>query len=106
MSDEDQLVKEYKVGATLRDLASRYGINHRTAAAVLARANIKTRHTRLDLTEIDEAKRLYQSGLSLSAVARQLGGCANSIRNHLRKAGVVLRDTHGAEANQEPSQAT
>lgn len=95
MADEVQLIKEYISGATLRDLASKFGINHRTAAAALNRSSIKSRHTRLSPTEVEEAISLYKSGLSLSAVARQIGGCANSIRNHLLKANVELRDSHG-----------
>jgi hypothetical protein len=95
IADEVQLVKVYQAGATLKQLAVRYGVNHRTAAAVLGRAIVKSRHTRLSSIDIAQAISLNRSGLSLSAVAEALGGCANSIRNHPRKAGVAIRDSHG-----------
>lgn len=93
--DSAKLVKAYLDGVTLRDLAVRYGINHHTAGAILKRSQVQRRQTRLSPTDVEEAIRLYLSGLSLSAVSREIGGCPNSIRNHLRKAGVKLRNTHG-----------
>ena len=65
IADEARLVKAFQDGATLMDLAVQYGVNHRTAAAALTRAKVKSRHTRLSRSEIDEAIRLYRSGLSL-----------------------------------------
>lgn len=45
--------------------------------------------------EVREMVRRYESGESLDRVGSCLGFSAGTVRNHLLRAGTVLRDTHG-----------
>ena len=79
----DDLVAQYREGATLVELASRFGGNRRTVATHLTRREIPIRRGRLDPSRIHEASDPYASGLTLIEVGvkvrggRALGGAGH-----------------------------
>ncbi|RFS84419.1 hypothetical protein D0T12_18440 [Actinomadura spongiicola] len=89
-----ELVQAYEAGATLHQLAARFGIHRATVSNILNRHRVKTRWRRLTEEDIDEAACLYEEGLSLARVAEQLGVSADGVRYQLRKRGVKMRGPH------------
>ncbi|SHI48559.1 hypothetical protein SAMN02745244_00444 [Tessaracoccus bendigoensis DSM 12906] len=64
----DDLVAEYRAGATLVELASRFGVIRRTVAAYLTRRAVPIRRGSFDPSSIHEAADLYLSRLTLVEV--------------------------------------
>ena len=89
------LAEAYQAGATIAQLAKRFGINPTTVSNILKRENVATRGRKLSDADIDTAERLYAEGLSLERVANRLNVTAGAIRFRLVKRGVKMRDTHG-----------
>jgi len=69
----DDLVAQYREGATLVELASRFGVNRRTVAMHLTRREVTIRRGRFDPSRIHEAADLYLSGLTLVEVGVKVG---------------------------------
>lgn len=88
-------VAAYKRGATVAELAERFGCHRVTVARHLREAGARLRLDPLTSDEIDEAVRLYQAGLSLARVGEQVGATARTVQRRLRERGVQMRDTHG-----------
>jgi hypothetical protein len=88
-----ELVKAYKAGRTLKELAVEFQIHRRTVAAHLERHGVPRRaHVqRLDDEQITEAIRLYVSGLSLVRVSQHFDVNAETVRRALLQAGIRLR---------------
>jgi hypothetical protein len=84
----------YKSGATLRDLAKEFQIHRTTAAEVLERAGIARRGNGPSDSEVREAIRLYGEGKSTAVIGVSLGFSADTIRQHLLRAGVRIRGPH------------
>jgi DNA-binding CsgD family transcriptional regulator len=91
-TDIAQLVDAYPRGATLKELAEEYGIHLTTVSAILERVQVRRRGRPLSSIDIEEAIRMYQSGQSLSVVSSQFRVSADTIRHHLSRAGLKLRD--------------
>ncbi|WP_052318964.1 helix-turn-helix domain-containing protein [Streptomyces pluripotens] len=89
-----ELVTAYEVGATVYQLADRFGIERRTVSKILKRQGVATRWQRLSEADVDEAERLYAKGLSLARVAERLDVAADTVRLRLLKRGVKMRDPH------------
>ena len=64
----DDLVSEYRSGATLVELAAQFRVNRRTVAAHLVRREVPIRRGSFDPSRIHEAADLYLSGLTLAEV--------------------------------------
>jgi DNA-binding CsgD family transcriptional regulator len=89
-----RLRQAYKSGATLKELARDFHVNRRTAADLLERGGIPRRGKGPSDSEVQQAIRLYGEGKSTAIIAHSLGFSAETIRNHLLAAGVVIRDPH------------
>jgi transposase-like protein len=89
-----EMVARYKGGATVYELAAEFGCNRATVATRLKKAGVSMRLQSPKSEAIDSMVRLYASGLSLLEVGKQLGFCANTVRNCLRGRRVRVRDTH------------
>jgi DNA-binding transcriptional ArsR family regulator len=87
----DELVAQYRDGATLVELASRFGVNRRTVAAHLTRREVPIRHGRFDQNRIHEAADLYDSGLTLVEVGMKVGAGSQAVRRALAAHGVPIR---------------
>ncbi|MCT2999926.1 hypothetical protein FAM15333_001553 [Propionibacterium freudenreichii] len=87
----DDLVAQYREGATLVELASVFGVNRRTVATHLTRREVTIRRGRFDPSRIHEAADLYLSGLTLVEVGMRVGAGPQAIRQALASHGVVIR---------------
>lgn len=87
----DELVVLYQEGLSLRELAEKFGLHHRTAAAHLVRRGEPLRKRQLSESQVAEAERLYQEGMPLLTVGRQLGVSQGMIRRALAARGVTIR---------------
>jgi DNA-directed RNA polymerase specialized sigma24 family protein len=92
-----ELVRGYVDGHRVDELASEFQINKTTVTGHLDRAGVARRWKKLQLADVQEAKHLYASGLSLAKVAGRFGVHASTVHSALRKAGVQMRDTQGRE---------
>lgn len=91
------LVRQYRQGATVYELADSFGIHRTTVSDHLRRQCVRLRGHRMTGSEIDQAAALYQAGLSLARVGERLGFDGKTIMNALHAKGVRMRDSHGRE---------
>ncbi|MDV7219169.1 helix-turn-helix domain-containing protein [Streptomyces prunicolor] len=89
-----ELVADYKAGATTYQLAERFGIKRQTVSSILKRNGITPRWRRLTEANVDEAQRLYAQGMSLARIADRFKVDDETVRLRLRKRGVQMRDPH------------
>ena len=87
----DDLVAQYRAGATLVELAARFAVNRRTVAAHLTRRAVPIRGGSFDPSRIHEAADLYLSGLTLVEVGVKVGAGPQAVRRALVSHGVVIR---------------
>lgn len=90
----EALAQAYEAGATIYELAERFGVTRQTVGRILKRQGVKIRWLRLTEEGLDEAERVYAQGLSLVRVAERLNVSADTVRLRLRKRGVQMRDPH------------
>lgn len=76
-------------------LAKEFSVHRRTVRAILDRHGVERRQRVMTASEIDEAIRLYQHGLSLAKVGNRYGVEHSTIRKHLITRGIPRRDKHG-----------
>ena len=87
----DRLVADYLSGTRIDQLAERYGVHRATVFAHLRRRNVPRRPVGLDEDEAADAVRLYRSGMSIRAVARQIGVDRKGVLSSLEAAEVEIR---------------
>ncbi|MDI9892815.1 hypothetical protein [Microbacterium sp. IEGM 1404] len=85
-------VSRYSSGVTSTALAQDYGVAKSTILRILREARVVVRRQPLTQDQVGEAARLYESGLSLSQVAKRLDVNQETMRTAILKAGVVLRE--------------
>jgi hypothetical protein len=97
----DQLVADYRDGATVPQLADRFQVHRTTVSAHLQRHGVPRRANRRKLTDkqIAEAAKLYVAGWSTAKVGKQFNVSAETALQTLRKAGVPIRARNGWTAN-------
>lgn len=82
-------------GLTTYQVAERFGIKRQTVSAILKRNGVTPHWRRITEANIDEAERLYaHQGMSTARIADRLRGDPETVRPHLRKRGVRMRDPH------------
>lgn len=89
-----QLVRDYQAGIPTTALTSKYSLSKATVLQLLRDADVAMRRQGLSEPDASEARRLYETGLSLARVGAELGYAPTSVANALRKAGVQLRGRH------------
>ena len=87
----DWLVGDYLSGIRIDQLAERYGVHRATVFVHLRRRNVPRRPAGLDEVEAADAVRLYRCGMSIRAVARQIGADRKTVRAALGDANVAIR---------------
>lgn len=87
-SEVDRLVDDYLDGATVNELADRYGVHRATASAHLTRRGVTRRTPGLGVEEAAEAVRLHLGGVSMRAIAQSMGVDRKAVRVALAQAGV------------------
>ena len=97
LNDEQvkELIQAYTDGATFNQLSDRFGISRDTVGAILKRNGVDT-HRRFVSEEVArEAARLYEQGMSLACVSKQLDVSYSTLRKKLLKRGVKMRGLNG-----------
>ncbi len=92
-----QLVADYETGVPTTELVSRYGIAKGSVIRLLHDRGVIMRLQSPTAEQIEQAIKLYATGLSLAAVGERLGFTAHTIRRVLLGSGVQTRDSHGRE---------
>lgn len=90
-SEVDRLVDDYLTGATVSELADRYGVHRATVSAHLTRRGVSRRVPGLGVEEAAEAVRLYLGGISMRAIARSTGVDRKLVRIALVQADLAIR---------------
>jgi DNA-directed RNA polymerase specialized sigma24 family protein len=85
-----QLVTEYEAGASMKELAVRWGLHRTTVAAQLRQAGVRLRRQGVPDPLLDEAIQLYGDGWSCQRLAERYGCEAETVRQTLKRAGVRL----------------
>lgn len=85
------LVADYQDGWQTTDLTGRYGLSKASVLKLPRDEGVTMRRQGLSPEQTEQARRLYESGLSLAAVGDRLGFWPTSVSNALRKSGVELR---------------
>jgi len=86
----DHLIAEYRAGSTIYELAERFGCHRQTVSRHLKAHGVQMRLRPLTEEQIQEAVRLYESGLSLQGIGDQIGACKSTVRSKLVKRGTKL----------------
>jgi predicted HTH domain antitoxin len=93
LSDDEisLLVATYRAGSTIAELAAQLECDRKTVTRYLKLQCVEMRIRRLTEVQIDEAVRLYESGMSLAKVGRLIGTVPKTVRSRLLERGVQLR---------------
>lgn len=94
---KQEIVDRYEAGERVVDIAKALSLHKVTVIDHLDRANVERRPRSMSETQIDDAVRLYASGLSLASIGTQLGFNASTVRSMILRRGVKTRDSHGRE---------
>lgn len=98
------LVASYQAGSSVNELCRQSGLGKGTVLRLLEAAGVETRkRPGLDIDQLAEAVRLYESGLSLADVGSTVGREQSTIHHALRRAGVTMRPP-SAPGTKRPSQ--
>ncbi|WP_240437762.1 MarR family transcriptional regulator [Sciscionella marina] len=89
------LVEGYLAGATVYQLAEKFGISRATVSAILHRQEVPMRRQGLAVEQVDDAVYLYEQGWSLVRIGERHGVDPETVRQRLRARGVVMRDPQG-----------
>jgi len=82
-----ELVQGYRVGLTVYELATQFGIHRETVAGILEREGVPRRRRPLSPSQIERASILYGSGWSLAQVGAELGCDPSTVWRTLAKIG-------------------
>ena len=91
----EQLIADYRSGATVYELGDRFGIERRTVSTILHRNGVPMRRRGLSPEQVDDAIHLYNLGWSLARVGEHLDVAHTTVLTKLREHGIPTRDTHG-----------
>lgn len=92
-----QMAAKYEAGATVYELAAEFGCHRASVAERLKKAGTVMRGQSPTPQAINSMLLLCATGLSLQEVGKQLGFCANTVRNCLRERQIEPRDAHGRD---------
>ena len=97
LSDEarGEVAARYGVGETTPALAEAFGVAKSTIIGILREYNVVVRRQPLTAEQVGEAARLYESGLSLSQVAKQMSVNQETMRVAIITLGVIVRRPAG-----------
>ena len=93
--DVAALVARHREGYTLRQLAGEFGAHRTTIARLLREAGVQTDRFAVPQATVEEACRLYATGLSCADVARRLGKTPSAVHGVLRRSGIQMRPVDG-----------
>ena len=93
----DQLIDDYRVGASIDGLARRLGVHRTTVVHHLDRAGIARRRVVRKMTDesVALAAARYEEGASLALVASEFEVHQRTLARELRRAGASIRPRRG-----------
>jgi transposase-like protein len=94
-TDIERLVKRYRTGTPINDLAAEFEINRTTVMKHIERTGAPRRRG-VVLDHLDEARRLYEQGWSLARLGRHLGVDPGTVWYTFKNAGVPTRPRSGS----------
>jgi DNA-binding NarL/FixJ family response regulator len=86
-----QLIADYKSGLSVKQLANKFGCYRITVSRKLKAAGVTIRHMPPTDSAIDRMVELYQSGLSLNDVSRQVKRSAKTVKKYIALRDVKIR---------------
>jgi len=86
-----EVVADYEAGMPTTQLTGKYGLGKSSVLRLLRDADVKMRRQPLSEPEVNEAVRLYASGLSVAGVGLRLVANPSTVWRALRARGVTLR---------------
>ncbi|WP_217697499.1 hypothetical protein [Nocardia donostiensis] len=90
-----ELITGYQAGATVYELAARFGIERRTVSSILHRHGVPMRRRGLSPGQVDNAIHLYKLGWSLARVGNHLDVNHTTVLAAFRRRGIPTRDPRG-----------
>ena len=81
-ADINHLVRIYQGGATIMELAKRFGIHRTTVMDHLRRQGVPKQGRKLSHEQIRQAKYLRNMGMSYEAIGRVFGVDGETVKNH------------------------
>lgn len=94
-TDVATLLDDYRAGATVYELAARFGIHRVTVSQHLHRQGVSMRRRGLTSPQANEALRLYGQGWSAARIGGRLGVDPTTVWTALRVRGTRMRDPQG-----------
>ena len=95
------MADKYQDGATVYQFAEEFGICRSAVSSWIKKLGIPIRGQSPDHEMIDSIISLYLSGMSLAAVAQNIGTSPGTVHNHLKSRHVQMRDSHGRKRQEE-----
>ncbi len=96
-AEKERVAEAYRSGVPVKQIMAEFNIARTTVDRIARQHNIATRKVpALTDAQVDQAVRLYESGLSLAATAKQLASSPNTVRAALIGRAVVLRPRSGS----------
>lgn len=91
----DEAERRYRAGEILRLIAGDLGVSHQRLAERLRDRGVRLRGEQPSPEQVLEMCRWYEQGESLARVGAKVGFNASTVRIHLLRAGLALRDSQG-----------
>lgn len=89
-AETDQLVQRYLEVRNMRQVAREFRMSRTTVAKLLAERKIDTSRS-MKPSEVEQAVRMYEEGISSIRIGKQLGFDNHTILNSLRECSVEIR---------------
>jgi DNA-binding CsgD family transcriptional regulator len=89
--ERTEIARRYGEGQSVYALAAFFGVSRQTISGALERSGIQRRYRMLDDACLEQARELYQSGMSLANVGDALHVSAKTVLNAFRAAGIQTR---------------
>lgn len=91
-----QIATEYESGATTPSLCETYGLSKTGILRLLRDQGVALRRRPLTVDQVEVARKLYEHGHPIAAIATRLDTSYNNVRQRLIKEGVQLRPRGGS----------
>ena len=91
----DEAERRYRGGEILRVIAGELGVSRQRLAERLRERGVRLRREKPSSEQVLEMCRRYEQGESLARVGERVGFNPSTVRLHLLRAGMTLRDPQG-----------
>ncbi|KQR86685.1 helix-turn-helix domain-containing protein [Microbacterium sp. Leaf179] len=91
-----QIATEYESGATTPSLCETYGLSKTGMLRLLRDEGVALRRRPLTIDQVELAKKMYEHGRPIAAIATRLDTSYNNVRQRLIKEEVQLRPRGGS----------